>query len=67
MASTSLNNLRGEYCRQQAAYNHGLRYNQYKYKVIPVFSAMPGLGINMPMMVNGYNNQVKVLPDPGIL
>ena len=30
----------------------------WKYKCISKNSAFPGLGINMPMMTNGYNNGI---------
>ena len=58
MASTRLNNSAGEYCLQQRGYNRALDFELYKFKCIPKESAMPGLGVNMPMMTNGYNNNV---------
>lgn len=58
MASTRLNNDSGEYCLQQRGYNRALDFNLYKYKSIPTRSAFPGLGINMPLMTNGYNNNI---------
>jgi len=58
MASTRLNNSTGEYCLQQRGYNRALDFELYKFKCIPKESAMPGLGVNMPMMTNGYNNNV---------
>ena len=58
MASTRLNNSPGEYCLQQAGYQHAQNFELYKYKCIPKQSAFPGLGVNMPMMINGYNNGV---------
>lgn len=58
MASTRLNNDSGEYCLQQRGNNRALDFNLYKYKGIPTHSAFPGLGINMPLMINGYNNNV---------
>ena len=58
MASTRLNNSAGEYCLQQRGYNRALDFELYKFKCIPKESAMPGLGVNMHMMTNGYNNNV---------
>ena len=58
MASTRLNNSAGEYCLQQRGYNRALDFEIYKFKCIPKQSAMPGLGVNMPMMTNGYNNGI---------
>jgi len=58
MASTRLNNSAGEYCLQQRGYNRALDFEMYKFKCIPKESVMPGLGVNMPMMTNGYNNNV---------
>ena len=58
MSSTRLNNSPGEYCLQQYGYNHASAFELYKYKCIAYESAMPGLGVNMPMMTNGYNNGI---------
>jgi hypothetical protein len=58
MASTRLNNSKGEYCLQQRGYNRALDFELYKFKCIPSESAFPGLGVNMPMMTNGFNNNV---------
>ena len=58
MASTRLNNSAGEYCLQQRGYNRALDFELYKFKCIPKESSMPGLGVNMAMMINGYNNNV---------
>ena len=66
MSSTRLNNSPGEYCLQQYGYNHASAFELYKYKCIAFESAMPGLGVNMPMMTNGYNNNVLSQNGPDV-
>lgn len=58
MASTRLNNSKGWYCAQQKGIQKTYRHEMWKYKCISKNSAFPGLGINMPMMTNGYNNGI---------
>jgi hypothetical protein len=58
MASTRLNNSKGWYCQEQNAKQKSYRHEMWKYKCISHNSAFPGVGINMPMMTNGYNNGI---------
>jgi|TARA_B110000444_G_C18754865_1_gene554592 hypothetical protein len=58
MASTRLNNSKGWYCHQQSAKQKTYRHEMWKYKCISKNSAFPGVGVNMPMMTNGYNNGI---------
>ena len=58
MSSTRLNNDKGEYCQQQRNMRLSEQFALYKYKCISNDSALPCVGINTPMMTNGYNNNV---------
>ena len=58
MASTREINTPADYCLQQRGINQQYSHASYKYGWIPERSAFPCLGINMPMMTNGYNNGV---------
>ena len=57
MASTRLNNSKGWYCQEQKAIKKSFKHEIYKYKCISSQSAFP-CRLNMPMMVNGYNNNI---------
>jgi hypothetical protein len=61
MTDTSLKNSRGWYCQGQHARMEQFSHNMWKYKCISESTAFPCVGINMPMMTNGYNN--KILSD----
>ena len=58
MTSTREINTPADYCLQQRGINQQYSHASYKYGWIPERSAFPCLGINMPMMTNGYNNGV---------
>ena len=58
MCDTSLKNSKGWYCQDQQGIKKTYRHNIWKYKCIASRSAYPCTGINMPMMTNGYNNQI---------
>lgn len=58
MASTRLKNDKGEYCEQKRDWCLSEQFALYKYKCISGQSAIPQVGINMPMMTNGYNNNI---------
>jgi len=58
MCSTRLHNDPGEYCEKQRDIRLSERFVLYKYKCISKDSAYPGVGVNMPKMINGYNNEV---------
>jgi len=58
MSSTRLNNDKGEYCQQQRDARLAEQFALYKYKCISNDSAFPCVGINTPMMTNGYNNDL---------
>ena len=58
MASTRLNNSPGWYCQEQQGKQKTYRHEMWKYKCIATNSAFPCMGINMPMMTNGYNNKI---------
>jgi len=58
MSSTQLINDKGEYCQQQRNMRLSEQFALYKYKCISNESALPCVGINAPMMTNGYNNNV---------
>ena len=58
MSSTRLNNDKGEYCQQQRDMRLAEQFALYKYKCISKDSAYPCVGINMPKMINGYNNDI---------
>lgn len=58
MSSTRLNNDKAEYCQQQRDARLAEQFALYKYKCISNDSAFPCVGINTPMMTNGYNNDL---------
>ena len=58
MASTRLNNDRGWYCQNQRGRAQQAAHELWKYKCISNRTAFPCAGINMPMMTNGYNNNI---------
>jgi hypothetical protein len=55
---TSLKNSKASYCLEQKAMIHQLDNSLYKFKTISADTRMPCAGINMPMMTNGYNNNI---------
>lgn len=55
---TSLKNSKGEYCLQQRGIEEQFRNNMWKYKCISMDTRLPCAGINIPMMTNGYNNNI---------
>ena len=58
MTDTSLKNSTCLYNQQLGESNKTKHYNLYKNKCVPSKTMMPDRGINMPMMLNGYNNNV---------
>ena len=56
MTDTSLKNSKGWYKQEQSALIRQFTHNTWKYKCISENTAFPCVGINMPMMTNGYNN-----------
>ena len=58
MASTSLKNLPGQYCREQNEQIQQLEYLVDKNKKVPVVSRMPDFGINMGNMAGAYTHNV---------
>uniref|UniRef100_A0A6C0C496 Uncharacterized protein n=1 Tax=viral metagenome TaxID=1070528 RepID=A0A6C0C496_9ZZZZ len=58
MSSTRLKNDKAEYCQQQRNSRLSEQFALYKYKAISSDSAFPCVGINAPMMTNGYNNDI---------
>jgi|TARA_B110000483_G_scaffold232484_1_gene300109 hypothetical protein len=58
MSSTRLNNDKGEYCKRQREIRLAEQFSLYKYKCISNDTAFPAVGINMPKMTNGYNNNI---------
>ena len=58
MNSTRLVNDKGQYCQQQRNMRLSEQFALYKYKCISNQSAIPCVGINTPMMTNGYNNGI---------
>ena len=58
MASTRMNNTPGEYRLQQNEYLHQRNFMLFKNNAVPTQSVFPGLGINMPLMNGGYQNEV---------
>ena len=58
MTDTSLKNSKGWYCQGQHALREQYNHNMWKYKCISENTLFPCMGINMPMMTNGYNNNV---------
>lgn len=58
MTDTSLKNSNGCYNQEQKAIDKQFRHNSWKYKTISENTAFPCAGINMPMMTNGYNNNI---------
>ena len=55
---TSLKNSKGNYCLEQKAIDRQFDTNIWKFKCISKDSRIPCAGINMPMMTNGYNNNI---------
>ena len=58
MSSTRLNNDKGEYCQQQRDFNLSRQFFFDKNRIVPDISAFPCVGINMPKMNSGYNNNI---------
>ena len=58
MTDTSLKNSKGWYCQGQQALHNQYNHNMWKYKCVSKNTLFPCMGINMPMMTNGYNNNV---------
>tara|TARA_B100000795_G_scaffold35514_1_gene23429 strand:- start:105 stop:473 length:369 start_codon:yes stop_codon:yes gene_type:complete len=58
MASTSLKNLPGIYCRETSANNQNSEYLVCKDKKIPKKSVFPDLGINVGNMAGAYTHGV---------
>lgn len=58
MTDTSLKNSRGMYCLEQRNLERQHDERMWKYKCMAYDSAFPCVGVNMPMMNNGYNNGV---------
>ena len=58
MSSTRLINDKNDYCQQQKQMRMAEQFTLYKYKCISNESSLPGVGINAPMMTNGYNNGI---------
>jgi len=58
MTDTSLKNSKGWYCQGQQALREQYNHNIWKHKCISHNTAFPCTGINMPMMTNGYNNNL---------
>lgn len=56
MTDTSLKNSKGLYKQEQSALIRQFTHNTWKYKCMSENTAFPCVGINMPMMTNGYNN-----------
>ena len=66
MASTRLNNDKGWYCQQQEGIRKYEEHELWKFKCISNQTAFPCAGINMPMMTNGYNNNILSQDAPDI-
>lgn len=66
MTDTSLKNSKCIYNQQLNESNKTRGYNLYKNKCISNKTMMPDRGINMPMMVNGYNNNILSNNTPDI-
>ena len=47
-----------QYCQEQRNMRLSEQFALYKYKCISNESALPCVGINAPMMTNGYNNSI---------
>ncbi len=58
MTDTSLKNSKGWYCQEQRGIQRQFDTNIWKFKCISKDTRFPCAGINMPMMTNGYNNNV---------
>lgn len=58
MTDTSLKNSSGWYKQEQQAIGKQFSHNSWKYKCISENTAFPCAGINMPMMTNGFNNNI---------
>ena len=66
MSSTRLNNDKVEYCKRQREIRLAEQFSLYKYKCISNDTAFPAAGINMPKMINGYNNNILSQNAPDI-
>ena len=58
MASTSLKNLPGLYCKETTANRLNSDYLVFKNKKIPKTSVLPGLGINAGNMAGAYTHSI---------
>ena len=58
MTDTSIKNSQGWYNQEQKAISRQLDHNIWKHKCIADDTRFPCTGINMPMMTNGYNNNI---------
>ena len=58
MSSNSLCNDPGEYCQKQRDMRLAEQFALYKYKCIASDNVYHEVGINMPKMTNGYNNNI---------
>ena len=56
--NTSLKNSKGAYCLEQRGIQQQYQNNMWKYKCIATDTRFPCAGVNMPMMTNGYNNNI---------
>ena len=55
---TSLKNSKGMYCLEQKAIDRQFDTNIWKFITIATDTRFPCAGVNMPMMTNGYNNNI---------
>ena len=58
MTDTGIKNSKGWYSQEQKAISRQLDHNIWKHKCISNDTRFPCSGINMPMMTNGYNNNI---------
>ena len=58
MASTSLKNLPGQYCKETTANQLNSEYLVFKNKKIPAKSDFPDLGINVGNMAGAYTHSI---------
>ena len=58
MASTSLKNLPGQYCREQTEQHKQREYLVLKEKKVPVVSKLPDFGINAGNMAGAYTHGI---------
>lgn len=63
MTSTRIKYQKETYEQDMRASIGPFSYETMKYKCISQNTAFPSIGMNMPMMVNGYNN--KILSENG--